>query len=284
MDSEPEALTRVEDGKAWAAIIFPDDFTQNMASNESVIHLKADKSNVNVASAIGTALGDAMTQTMSEAGGQMPVTVQQSPVYGENAEFIDFFVPGIMAFAIFLLTTLLTLLAFVGERTSGTLERLKASPMKEGEVVLGYVMAFGIIGMVQASLLLIIATAGFKVSIQGNPFLAYLIVALLALVSVSLGVLLSAAAKREAQAVQFLPLIILPTFLLAGIFWPVEAIPQWLRPLSYVIPPTYGVEAMRSVMVRGWGITDIWPQVVALLGFAVVFLVLSVKSLQRAKG
>jgi len=284
IESEQEAVERVEDGKAWAAIVFPSDFSRSMAESTAVIHLKADKSNVNVAGAIGTALREAMTQTMSEAGGQIPVSVDESPVYGENAEFIDFFVPGIMAFAIFLLTTLLTLLAFVGERTSGTLERLKASPMTEVEIVLGYVIAFGIIGMIQASLLLIIATLGFKVTIVGNAFLAYLIVACLALVSVSLGVLLSAAAKREAQAVQFLPMIILPTFLLAGIFWPVEAIPEWLRPASYVIPPTYGVEAMRSVMVRGWGLAEIWPQIVALLGFAAVFLTLSVKSLQRSKG
>ncbi|MFO8102402.1 MAG: ABC transporter permease [Dehalococcoidia bacterium] len=284
IESEAEAVQMVEDGEAWAAIIFPENFSRSIAESEAVIHLKADKSNVNVAGAIGTALKDAMTQSLSEAGGRMPVTVDESPVYGENAEFIDFFVPGIMAFAIFLLTTLLTLLAFVGERTSGTLERLKASPMKDAEVVLGYVIAFGVIGMIQASLLLIVATVGFKITIVGNAFLAYLIVALLALVSVNLGILLSAAARREAQAIQFLPLIVLPTFLLAGIFWPVEAIPHWLRPASYIIPPTYGVEAMRSVMVRGWGLAEIWPQIVALLGFAVIFLALSIRSLQRTKG
>ncbi len=283
-DSEQEAVGRVEDGKAWAALVFPADFSRSIVESKAVIHLKADKSNMNVAAAIVTALKDAMIQAVSEAGAQMPVTVDDSPVYGQNAEFIDFFVPGIMAFAVFMLTTLLTLLAFVGERTSGTLDRLKASPMRDVEIVTGYVIAFGIIGMIQASLLLIVATAGFKITIVGNTFLAYLIVALLALVSVSLGILLSAAAKREAQAIQFLPIIILPTFLLAGIFWPVEAIPAWLRPASYLIPPTYGVEAMRAVMVRGWGLAEIWPQIVALLVFAVVFLTLSVKSLQLTKG
>jgi ABC-2 type transport system permease protein len=186
-----------------------------------------------------------------------------------------------MAFAVFLLTTLLTLLSFVGERTSGTLERLRASPIRESEIVVGYAIAFGVIGMLQASLLLVIATLVFDITIVGNPFLAYFIIALLAVVSVSLGILLSSAAKREAQAVQFIPLIILPTFLLAGIFWPVEAIPSWLRPLSYAIPPSYAVEGMRSVMLRGWGFSGIWIEVVALLGFALVFLFLSVKSLQR---
>ncbi len=284
VESEQEAVGRVEDGKAWAALVFPSDFSRSILESKAVIHLKADKSNMNVAAAILTALKDAMTKAISEAGGQMPVTVDDSPVYGQNAEFIDFFVPGIMAFAVFMLTTLLTLLAFVGERTSGTLDRLKSSPMRNVEIVVGYVIAFGVVGMIQASLLLIVATVGFKITIVGNTFLAYLIVALLALVSVSLGILLSAAAKRESQAIQFLPIIILPTFLLAGIFWPIEAIPEWLRPASYIIPPTYGVEAMRSVMVRGWGLAEIWPQLVALLVFAAVFLTLSVKSLQLTKG
>ena len=291
MDSEQAAIDKVATGQAWAAIIFPDDFTKNVTaklqdasfSGDTSIIIRADKSNVNIASAVLRSVTDAMMTTISQAGRELPVIINDSPIYGKGAEFIDFFVPGIMAFAVFLLTTLLTLLSFVGERTNGTLERLIASPMKESEIVLGYGMAFGIIGMVQASLLLIVATLVFKIIIVGNPFLAYIIIALLAIVSVNLGILLSSAAKREAQAVQFLPLIILPTFLLSGIFWPVEAIPSVLRPFSYLIPPTYGVEAMRSVILRGWGLGEIWVEIVALLGFAVVFLAVSIRSLQRGK-
>ena len=291
MDSRELAVTEVESGNAWAAIVFPEDFTLNVMlklegsslAGDTAIKVQADKSNVNVATEVTRAVTDAAMAAMSQAGKELPVSVDDLPVYGRGAEFIDFFVPGIMAFAVFLLTTLLTLLAFVGERTSGTLDRLTASPMRESEIVAGYGMAFGIIGMLQASLLLIVATLVFKVSIVGNPILAYLVVALLAVVSVSLGILLSSAAKREAQAVQFLPLIVLPTFLLAGIFWPVEAIPSILRPLSYLFPPTHAVEAMRSVMLRGWGLGQIWVQIVALLGFAVVFLAASVRSLQRGR-
>ncbi len=286
------AVTEVEEGASWAAIVFPEDFSNRVfeavesgsMSGGASITVSADKSNVNVATEVTRAVADAVMTTISEQGRQLPISVQEEPVYGERADFMDFFVPGIMAFAVFLLTTLLTLLAFVGERTSGTLERLRASPIRESEIVVGYAIAFGVIGMLQASLLLVIATLVFDITIVGNPFLAYLIIALLAVVSVSLGILLSSAARREAQAVQFIPLIILPTFLLAGIFWPVEAIPEWLRPLSYLIPPSYAVEGMRSVMLRGRGTDGIWVELLALMGFAAVFLFLSVKSLQRTGG
>ncbi|MGZ7120009.1 MAG: ABC transporter permease, partial [Methanobacterium sp.] len=75
--------------------------------------------------------------------------------------------------------------------------------------------------------------------------------------------------------------VILPAFLLSGIFWPIEAIPAWLRPLSYLVPPTYAVAANRAVMLKGWGLDMIWPDILALIIFAVVFLALAVWSLKR---
>ena len=76
----------------------------------------------------------------------------------------------------------------------------------------------------------------------------------------------------------------MPCFLLSGIFWPVEAIPVWLRPLSYAIPPTYAVNATRSVMLRGWGLEHVWVELVAMVAFTVAFLGLSVWTLHRSRG
>lgn len=289
IDSEDEAVRQVEDGKAWAAIIFPPQFTSdfmaglqgNSSEGDASILVRADKSNVNVAVPVVDTITDAIADTVAELGEGSPISITDSPIYGENAEFIDFYLPGIMSFAILFLTTLLTLLSFVGERTSGTLNRLLVSPIKRSEIVAGYALAFGVIGMVQAAILLIVGVLAFNIVIVGSPFVAFLVAALLAIVSVSLGILLSSAAKREVQAVQLLPFIIWPTFLLSGIFWPVEAIPSFIRPLSYLIPPTYAVEALRSVLIRGWGLGDIWLEILVLMGFAAIFLMLSVRTLNK---
>jgi len=292
VDTEDEGVQRVQKGGAYGVIVFPQNFTsdiyakmQNPSSSVSTtIQVRLDKSNVNVANAIAKAVSDAVLKTMEDTGNAVPVSVDaDNAIYGKGAKFMDFFVPGIMAFVVFLLTTLLTLISFVGERTSGNLERLQATPLRESEIVVGYAIAFSIIGMLQTVVLLTIGTLAFNIMIVGNIFLAFLVIALLAIVSLSLGILLSSLAKREAQAIQFFPIIILPTFLLAGIFWPVEAIPSWLRPLSYVIPPSYAVDATRSVMLRGWGIGGIWVDIVALFGFAVAFLSLAVWSLRRSR-
>jgi len=293
MDSDEAGVKRVQEGGAYGLIIFPGNFTRDIYSkiqNPSLpvstsIQMRLDKSNVNVANAVTEAVSDAVLKTMNDIGLQAPVTVDASnAIFAKNAKFMDFFVPGIMAFVVFLLTTLLTLITFVGERTSGNLERLQATPLRESEVVVGYAIAFSIIGMLQDVILIAIGVGYFHILIVGNIFLAFLVVALLAVGSLSLGIMLSSLAKRESQAIQFFPFITLPTFLLAGIFWPVEAIPSWLRPLSYAIPPYYAVEATRSVILRGWGVGGIWVDIVALLAFAIGFLVLAVWSLQRGRG
>ena len=107
------------------------------------------------------------------------------------------------------------------------------------------------------------------------------IAALLAIASMAFGILLSSAAKTETQATQMIPMIVLPVFLLSGIFWPIEAIPAWLRPAAYLLPPTHAVDALRSIMIRGWGLAEVWPQVVALFVFIAGFLMLAAFTLRR---
>jgi ABC-2 type transport system permease protein len=140
-----------------------------------------------------------------------------------------------------------------------------------------------VVGTVQSAILLLVGILAFHIIIVGNVMLAFLIVALLAVVSQALGILLSSLARREAQVIQFLPFIILPSLLLAGVFWPLEAIPTWLRPLSYLVPPTYAVQGCRAVMLKGWGISRVWVDIVALLAFAAAFLVMAAESLKARK-
>ncbi len=303
MSDSGDALDKVKDGEAWARISFPANFTRDVygaalalqfpalnisgqAFGDSTdIEVRADESSVNVAAMIKKKLGEAVQDVMEQVGADLPMEIDdRQAVYGDNATVIDFFVPGIMALAVWLLTTMLTLLSFVGEKSTGTLERLQASPLTEGELVVGYAMAYGTLGMIQAGLLMTVATLVFGITIVGNPLYAFLVVAVLAVVSQNLGILMSSAARTEAQAVQMIPVVILPTFLLAGIFWPVEAIPSWLQPVSWAIPPTYAVEALRSVLLRGWGIERIvWPQLIALITFAVLFLGAAVALLRSRK-
>jgi ABC-2 type transport system permease protein len=291
--TETEAVNRVRSGKAYGVIIFPEGFTRDVYARsvdptlpiETTMRVELDKTNMNVANRMLKAISDAMLKTSASMRIEAPVHMDAShAIYGQNGSYRDFFVPGIVVFTVFILTFILTLLAFVSERTSGILERLQVTPLRESEVVMGYALAYSIIAVLQTATVLVVIVGVFKVMVVGSIFLAFLVMVLLAVLSLSMGILASSLAKREAQAVQALPLITLPVFLLGGIFWPAEAIPSWLRPLSYAIPPSYAVNALRSVMLRGWGIGDIWVELVALAGFTAAVLVLSVWSLHRARG
>ena len=281
MDTLDEAQKRVEDGEVLAALIFPEHFTYNvMTASSGKIHVIIDKSNANVANPVLKSVNNAVFGTLEKIG-KKPVTIDEEPVYGKDADFMDYFLPGILSFVAYLLTILLTLISFVGERVSGTLDRLLATPLKESEIVTGYALAFGLLGTLQSAFLLSVGVLVFDITIVGNVMVAFFAIALLAVVSQSLGILISGLAKRESQAIQFFPFVVLPAFLLSGIFWPIEAIPSWLRPASYLVPTTYAVDACRDVMLKGWGLDKIWGNIAALVGFAAIFLTIAVLSLKR---
>ncbi|AHL23712.1 ABC transporter permease [Thermococcus nautili] len=270
-----DALKELRDGRCWAVIYFPE--------NPGEIRVYLDRSNTYIADAVVSGINAALMRTLEENGLRLPVRVSYNAVYGRNTKFMDTFLPGVMSLAVFLISTVLSILSFIGERNLGTLDRALASPLSEGEVVLGYSIASGVIGTIQAAIMLAIAVFGFGVNVEGSLLLAFALVALLAIVGVNLGILLSNLARNEAQAVQFVPMIVVPTFLLSGIFWPVEAIPKYLRPFSYLLPPTYAVDSLRSVMIRGWGLDKIWGDVAVLLGFGVLFLGLAVLNMKRRR-
>ncbi|UCE45163.1 MAG: ABC transporter permease [Methanobacteriota archaeon] len=292
-EDRDEGMNAVKDGEAWAAIIFAPEFTVRVeeaieasrtgsSAAPATVEVHIDASNPNIAQAVVAELQTAVQAVLVGYYGANPaITVSEDRIYGEDAEFIDFFAPGVMGLAAMMITFMLSIISFVRERSTGTLDRLLATPATEGEIVGGYALAFGLVALVQSAVILAAAMLLFQVSIAGNALLVLLTIFLLGIGSQGLGFLLSSIAKNEFQAVQFTPLILFPSILLAGVFWPLEAVPDLLRPVSDFIPLTYAVDACRSVMIRGWDAGEIWPQLVVLAGFAAGTLLLSAYSLKK---
>lgn len=284
------AVNLVRNRKAYALIDFSGDFTKRIVESrmnggvkeQAIIKINLDKSNYTLANTIIQEVFSSFIKAGEKGSSPLPVRIDASEsVYGQNAKFMDFLAPGIMSFAVFFLTTLLTILAFVSERKTGMLERLLSTPLKESEIVTGYALVYGIIGMIQTAILILIALFVFKITVVGNIFLAFFVIFLLAVLSLNFGILISSVASSEIQAVQMVPLIVLPTFLLAGIFWPVEAIPQWIRPLSYLMPAYYSVDALRSIFIRGWGFDRIYPNIIMMVVFSTIFIIGATLSLKK---
>ena len=300
-DTFEDAEKALRDTEVWAVFYFSANFSNNLLERFSIdgnqdissqIVLSLDGTNPNIDTTIVKELQSALKETNNQIRDifNLPshpdaITIESQYEYTdvEDVRFIDYFAPGVICFAIMMVTIMITILIFINERRQGTLQRLLTSPASETEIVLGYSLAFAVIGIIQCIVIILTAVIIFGITIVGNVFLALVVVILLAIGHQGLGILLSSAAKNELQAVQFIPLIIFPSILLAGLFWPTESIPSFLQPLSYFIPLKYGIDAERAIMLKGWGIGEVWFEIVILVIFAILTLSLSVILLKKRK-
>ena len=201
------------------------------------------------------------------------------PGYG----LLDYLAPVLIAVFAFFFVFLLSTVSFLRERTSGTLERLLATPLTRGELVLGYLGGFALFALLQALVILAFTVFVLKVQYRGNLATIFVVEAVLVVGAVSLGLAISAFARNELQAVQFVPLVLLPQVFLSGFLVPVDQLGDVLRAIAAVLPLTYANEALRSVMVKGYPVTD--PLIVRDIGilavFAVAMAVAAVVSIRR---
>jgi ABC-2 type transport system permease protein len=181
----------------------------------------------------------------------------------------------------FVVMFLVTSIAMLRERTSGTLERLLTTPLARLDLLLGYGLAFGLMAALQALITVTVATTVYDLDVTGSVWLVVLIAVADALLGVALGLLASAFARSEFQAVQFMPLIVLPQFFLCGLLVPVDQMAGWLQAISNVLPLTYAVEALQEVGASAAATGTMWFDVAVVAGAALVALALAAATLRR---
>ena len=297
--------TTLQNGNADAAIIFPADFAlQVFADQNPSVQITLEGSDPTVASAMSDLsnglvrqLGVALATAKAQQGGQnqgqggvapalnttLPFTIA-SPQYlhgGANYTFNDSLAPVFIGIFSFFFVFLLTSVAFLRERSQGTIERVMVSPLTRTELVMGYICGFTLFALVQSLVILLFVVFALRVHYSGNLALVFLVSALLTVGSVNLGIFLSTFAQNEFQIVQFIPLVFGIQIFLSGVFWPVAQLPTVLQPVSYILPLTYANDALRGVMLKSAGIGEIAWQLTALVIFALGMVVLSSLTMRR---
>ena len=293
----------LRDGTANLAVVLPADFVARLAAgNEPSLTVitpglepTADSQQL---ISLQRAIATAVTQALPDAGVHLPRLDPQTLYGTPDSDVLDHLAPVFLGFFAYFFVYILTGISFLRERIGGTLERLLATPVTRGEIVLGYSLGFGLFATIQVLVLLgwtlldvqvpaigpvAAFSVGLAVPVAGSPILAFLVVMLLALGAVSLGILLSTFARTELQVVQFIPLVIVPQALLSGVLFPVSSMPDILQAVARVLPLTYATDGLRQVVIRGadLGYGALQVDVLVLAAFVAVFAVLASATIRR---
>jgi len=271
--SNASAWSEVNSGSAWAAIIIGPNFTALAKTGHVALTLYLDGTSPTIAGAVVSAVQAALQSAFAANSTGVSVHVASDYVYGSaSTPFINTIAPGIMALAILFITTVLSIIVLVRERSAGLLERLFASPLRASEFVAGHALSLTVVALAQVAVLLISALAIFHATFAGNLFFAYAVLLLFGVGNLGLGMLLSAVARSEFQAIQFIPLLLIPQILFAGALFPLEAIPVAFRPISDILPLTYAARAVQDILLRGWGVGGVAVDLLALAIYASLML------------
>ena len=198
----------------------------------------------------------------------------------EGTSVFDLVGPALLAMFPFIVMFLVTSVTTLRERSSGTLERLLSMPMGKLDFLLGYALAFGLVAAVQSALAVGISVGLLGLDVVGPVWLLTLVAVADAVLGTALGLLVSAFAQTEFQAVQFMPLLVIPQILLCGLFIPREQLPAALEAISNVLPLSYAVDAMQQ-LTRTAETGEVWQDLAVVAGFALAGLALGAATLRR---
>src|SRR5487761_2531955 len=290
-------------GDADGALIFPADFIATLASGgQPHVTLRLEGSNPPVAqqvkqiaafalSSLATINPSAAIAGASQAAGAAapvapvaPVALDTTYLYGgPQYTQTDALAPMFIGLFSFFFVFLLASVAFLRERSQGTLERVLVSPLSRTELTLGYVLGFTLFATIQSLVILAFVIYVLQVHYAGNLWLLFLVTVTLTIGGVNLGIFASAFARNELQVVQFIPLLIVPQTLLGGLFFPVKTLPIVLKQIAYVMPLTWANFALKDVMLKGLGLADIWHDLLFLVGFAALMVSGAALSLRQER-
>jgi len=276
-------------GKATALLVVPRDYAEKVARRERVpLQLLVDGSDVTVANQV-LSKADALVRAETErlagvalAGASPPLVAKIWTRYNPAGRSALFMVPGLAAFILAITAVLLTALTVAGEWERGSMEQLFASPVGRLEIVLGKLAPYLVLGMLELLLVVAFGAAVFDVPVRGSLSL-FLLVGFFFLVGMlGQGLLISVLTKNQLVATQAGALSsLLPSMLLSGMVFPIENMPWPLQLLSRVIPARYLVHALRGILLKGNGLTVLWPDLLAVGIFAVLIVAVATARFER---
>ncbi len=291
--SMSDVVRHIDDDQALAGIVIPPDYAKLLhekKSPEVMVGVDAsDATAAQAALAAAGAVGSSVTQQLQiqqlKLEGAAPsgigVDVRARAWYNPGLRQEVFIVPGVLALVLQFTMTFLSMSTIVRERELGTLEQLIVSPIRSSELMIGKMVPLVTIGYINVTMILLVAVFWFGVPVVGSVLLLYFTVLVFFFATLGLGTLVSTIAKTYIQAVQLIQLFLLPSMLLSGFIFPVDAMPKLMQVLSYFVPLTYFLTIVRGIIIKGIGVDYLWPQILMLLALGLAVFTTAVLRFQK---
>ncbi|MEO7157749.1 MAG: ABC transporter permease [Vicinamibacterales bacterium] len=282
--STSEIDSYLDRGDAWMAISIPPDYGRRVASGRpTTIQLVADGTDAN---STGVAMGYAQTliggyiqDQATAARPGAPATLVQPEIrvwFNARLESRDFMIPGILALLLLVITTNLSAMAIVREKEIGTLEQLNVTPLARWELIVGKLLPYGVIGIIDVVLVLVVAIYWFEVPMRGSIPLLFAMCVIYLMTTLGLGLFVSTISKTQQQAMMTtIFFFMMPMLYLSGFIFPIDNMPGWIQPFTYLIPLRYFLVIVRGIFQKGIGLEILWPQALALFSWGAVVLMLA---------
>ncbi|WP_374165366.1 ABC transporter permease [Arcticibacter sp. MXS-1] len=279
-----ELAAAFKSGQIRMAIIFPERFNQDLLhQNKAQIQLIADASDPNTANTLinyaSSIIGD-YQQDMS-SGQAPPYTIRPEVrmLYNPQLKGAHSFVPGVMALILMLVCVMMTAISIVKEKETGTMEILLVSPFKPVLVIIAKTVPYLLLSLINVSSILLVSTLVLDVPLNGSILLLFAESALYIITCLSLGILISIATSTQ-QAAMTISLMgmLLPTVMFSGFMFPIENMPKALQLLSNIVPAKWYYVIVKSIMIKGLGISALWKETLILTAMTAFFLGLSLKN------
>jgi len=285
----------LDKGKVKVILIIPHRFSRDLSKGKDTpLQLLIDGSDNNTAQiALGytsriiqSFSSNIILEKLNKQGailnrGVPPIDVKPRVWYNPDLRSINFIVPGLIAVVMMILAAMSTSLTIAREWEIGTMEQLVVTPAKPYEIIIGKLMPYFFLGVVQISLIVLVGTLFLKVPLKGNIFFLFCISGVFLICGLGIGLFISTITRSQQLAFMFsILLTLLPSFLLSGFIFPISSMPRIIQFFTYLVPAKYFLIILRGIFLKGTGLVTLWPEVFSLFIFASLILLACAKRLR----
>ena len=284
--TDRELAPYLERGDAWLAVTIPADYGRKVGAGQpaavQIIADGSDATSTNIglgyASNLVASYAEELVLARLPAGVRPPggLAAEVRVWFNPQLESKFFMIPGVLAILLIVMTVVLASMGIVREKELGTLEQLHVTPLRRWQLIVGKLLPYGLIGVIDVFLVVAVAIGWFRVPLLGSFWLLLAASMVFLLTTLGLGLFVSTISQNQQQAMMTAVFFfVTPMVYLSGFVFPIDSMPAWIQPVTYLIPLRYYLVIVRGIFLKGVGLETLWPQAVALLAWGVAILALA---------